>query len=246
MPDHPCVRRRRLALAALLAFAVLVLAACRGGDDEAAGPPEIGEAKIAASSPRAADGRIRDPEPDGGGVVHGEPALPEGLPPAVGLGNKQAACSGTELEPSAANMRDVRAATLCLLNAERAARKMRALRSNSLLARAALAHASDMVRNTYFAHDSRDGTSFSKRIERAGYMRKAAGWTVGENLAWGEGTFARPADIVQGWMASPGHRANILNRQYREIGIAVTLGVPVSRGGNGATYGTEFGTRFFR
>lgn len=242
-PDAGGVTARILTLASLLALAAILLAACGGAREEAAAPPEIGDATIAASSPTDA---MRGGEEDGDGIAYGEPVLPEAVPPAVGLADKQARCGGTDLAPSGANVHDVRAAILCLLNAERAARNMAALRPHGLLARAAVAHAADMVRNTYFAHDSRDGTSFAKRIERTGYLRTAVRWTVGENLAWGSGTFARPADIVQAWMESPGHRANILNREFREIGIGISLGVPVGPGGDGATYGTSFGTRFFR
>jgi uncharacterized protein YkwD len=59
------------------------------------------------------------------------------------------------------------------------------------------------------------------------------------------GDAATPATIVRAWMHSPGHRANILNRRFREIGIGVASGAPVRDGAakSGATYATEFGLR---
>ena len=85
--------------------------------------------------------------------------------------------------------------------------------------------------------------SFVDRIRRAGYLKGARSWTVGENLAWGSRGRAAPQMITQSWMNSPGHRANILNSSFREIGIGVAHGAPVAVGGPAATYATEFGTR---
>ncbi len=51
-------------------------------------------------------------------------------------------------------------------------------------------------------------------------------WTVGENLAWGTDSLSSPGAIMAAWMASPGHRTNILTADYREIGIGAVAGVP--------------------
>ena len=229
----------------LLLLVVLVLAAC-GGDSErgAQEQVQIGKPAVATNDPSAADIEV---EPNGatGPIVVGEPSPEalEGLPPRVGLGSEQANCSGTTLEPHPDNLGAVKSATLCLLNAERAARQLAPLRSNQLLARAAVAHSRDMVARAYFSHTSLSGADFVERIRRTGYTRAARRWTVGENLAWGTGTRAMPREIVQSWMESPGHRANILNGSFREVGLGVTLGVPVPGGGEGATYNTGFGAR---
>ncbi|HEV3002144.1 MAG TPA: CAP domain-containing protein, partial [Solirubrobacteraceae bacterium] len=70
------------------------------------------------------------------------------------------------------------------------------------------------------------------------------GWSVGENIAWGSGTLSSPAGIVAAWMASPGHKENLLNPTYREIGIGIVPGSPRSPEMAGAaTYTTDFGTR---
>jgi uncharacterized protein YkwD len=137
---------------------------------------------------------------------------------------------------------EVRVATLCLINAERRARGLAPLRQDRRLAAAGRRHARDMVRARYFAHDSRSGSEFHERIVRTGYARGRRA-TLGENLAWGTGAYAAPRRIVEGWMNSPGHRANILRRDFREIGIAVVAGTP-RVGRDGATYATEFGRLF--
>jgi uncharacterized protein YkwD len=66
---------------------------------------------------------------------------------------------------------------------------------------------------------------------------------IGENLAWGTYQLATPAAIVSAWTASPGHLANILERQYRDTGIGVVPQVPSSLGDGspGASYAQEFG-----
>jgi uncharacterized protein YkwD len=76
----------------------------------------------------------------------------------------------------------------------------------------------------------------------AGYPANNA-WT-GENLAYGTGPEGSPAEIVDRWMHSPGHRENILRAAFTEIGIGVTFDVPKREPAGtdpGATYATEFG-----
>ena len=98
-----------------------------------------------------------------------------------------------------------------------------------------------MVEHLYFSHDGRDGSQPAERIRASGYLSSGGGWRIGENLAWGTGELASPKAIMAAWMGSPGHRANILQPAYREIGFGVLAGNPSSRGGGGATFVTEFG-----
>ena len=65
---------------------------------------------------------------------------------------------------------------------------------------------------------------------------------LGENLEWGTGALATPRGALESWMKSPGHRANILRRSFRELGVGVVLGVPVGDTA-GATYTVDFGVR---
>jgi uncharacterized protein YkwD len=133
-----------------------------------------------------------------------------------------------------------RTTTLCLINAERAARSVRAVRLDTRLNRAARRHSADMVAKRYFAHDSRSGAGFSARIARTGWMSGRSHWSVGENLGWGSGRQSTPREIVSDWMHSTGHRANLLNPRFHVIGIGIASGTPV--GGRGATYTTDFGS----
>jgi uncharacterized protein YkwD len=157
----------------------------------------------------------------------------------VGAG---AACADVEAMPVAGNLAIVEAATLCLLNGERADRGLAALTLNAQLAQAALGHARDMVEQGYFSHDSADGRSMTDRVRATGYIPKDASWIVGENLAWGSGALATPRAIANAWMNSEGHRENILNGRFREIGFGIVLGTPKSPD-TGATYANEFGAR---
>jgi uncharacterized protein YkwD len=154
-----------------------------------------------------------------------------------------AGCPGTDARPGSVSVGSFRASTLCLLNRERRARGMRKLRTNKRLGRAARGHASDMAQRDYFAHDSLSGQSFTDRIRHTGYLSHARSWTVGENLAWGTGHKGSPREIVVAWMNSPEHRANILQRRFREIGIGVVGGAPQGNAQGGATYATDFGAR---
>src|SRR5262249_55047139 len=125
-------------------------------------------------------------------------------------------CEGADGALGDLGLPRARAATLCLLNAERAARGLGPLRSNSRLARAAQGHAADMVDRGYFAHGN-----YGARIARTGWGRYRRTYTIGENLAYGTGGGATPRAIVVAWMDSAGHRANILQRRFRAIGIGI-------------------------
>ena len=78
-----------------------------------------------------------------------------------------------------------------------------------------------MVRHRYFAHDSRNGRSPFDRMRATHYVPRNASWWLGENIGWGSGSLAEPAAIVRAWMHSPPHRANILSRHFRDIGIGI-------------------------
>ena len=153
-------------------------------------------------------------------------------------------CRHAGAQPSSVSHRVVVRSTLCLLNHARASRGLRRLHLQRRLGRAARSHSADMARRGYFSHDSRSGASFLDRIRHAGYLRHTRQWMVGENIAWGTGRLATPRAIVRAWMHSPGHRANILNGRFREIGVGITYNAPVRVAGRpAATYTTDFGFR---
>jgi uncharacterized protein YkwD len=155
----------------------------------------------------------------------------------------QAACPDAGVQPAAGNMPAVKAATLCLINEQRTAAGLAAVRENATLTRASDAYSAQMVSQRFFAHVTPDGTDLLARLTDIGYLLPSADdYVLGENLAWGQTYLATPGTIVDAWMHSPGHRANILQGEYREIGLGIVLGTPAQGpADDGATYTTDFG-----
>ena len=152
------------------------------------------------------------------------------------------ACSNTTITPDAANLEVVRVTLLCLHNQIRANAGLPLLKDNAKLRKAAVGHSNDMVAEGYFDHTSLNGDTFVDRILDAGYAKRNDGWTIGENLAWGTGELSTPQAIMNAWMNSAGHKANILKKAYKEVGISVRLGVPTDAG-VGATVTADFGAK---
>jgi uncharacterized protein YkwD len=151
-------------------------------------------------------------------------------------------CPDADLEPAAGNLGRIRAAILCLHNQIRAQNHLPLLLEHKRLRKAALGHSRDMVRAHYFEHTSPSGRTMVDRILAARYVRANQGWSLGENLEWGTGSLATPRGALESWMGSPGHRANILQRSFREMGVGIVVRVPVSDA-RGATYTVDFGAR---
>ena len=99
-----------------------------------------------------------------------------------------------------------------LTNIERTNAGLQPLTLNSQLANAAQDHSGDMANDDFFSHTGVDGSNVASRVKDSGYQYS----TVGENIAAGQKTAEQ---VVEGWMNSPGHRANILNANFTEIGI---------------------------
>lgn len=91
-----------------------------------------------------------------------------------------------------------------------------ALAWNPALGDAALAHSRDMARQKYFDHQGKDGKAVGDRAHQAGYRWRR----IGENIASG---VRSPEEAVAGWIASPGHCANIMNRDFTEMGAAYAI-----------------------
>jgi len=84
---------------------------------------------------------------------------------------------------------------------------------NDLLEKAAFNHANDMFQNNYFDHTGKDGSSVSERMEAVGYH-----WiSFGENIGLG---YKDEKDVIKGWLSSPGHCKNIMNKKFKEMAIA--------------------------
>ena len=151
-------------------------------------------------------------------------------------------CTDADAQPGTpAFTANAAAATLCLVNNERAAAGLSALRMGPAeLQEPAGAYARDMVARQFFAHETPDGI---KLLQRLAAYTTGDTWTVGENLAWGESGLGTPDAIVRAWMNSPGHRANIMNGAFKELGIGVAPGAPKAVSGPAATFVHEFGAR---
>lgn len=137
------------------------------------------------------------------------------------------------------------AAILCLVNQQRAGHGLGGVQENPALDHASQRHTHDMVDHGYFAHVSPDAGDLVARLRSIGYITPSETWSVGENIAYGDGTLSTPAAIVGGWMQSPEHRANILNGAFSEMGVGVASSIPIADGSGllGATYTTDFGSR---
>jgi uncharacterized protein YkwD len=106
-------------------------------------------------------------------------------------------------------------------------------------------HSLDMITKGYFAHTSSNGTPMWERIAPHYVSRRYSDWLVGENLFWSPGQ-PNAAVALSAWMASPDHRANILNPNWRQIGIAAVSSpvAPDAYGGRSVTViTTDFGVR---
>ena len=137
-------------------------------------------------------------------------------------------CGGGKIKLNAKEER-----TLKLHNQARKNRGIRRLCVHPKLTQAARAHSADMIRKDYLGHGN-----VGRRLKRYGYN-----WRVyGENIGGGSGRYGRPGNVFKRWMKSSGHRANILDRRFREVGIGTATGT--FKGKKGYTmYTVDFGTR---
>jgi uncharacterized protein YkwD len=138
-------------------------------------------------------------------------------------------------------------AVRCLINGERARRGLRAVTASSLLSRAATFHSADMVHRHYFAHVSPNGQNQRSRVTRAGYRGFGRSALVAEALGFGTDMFATPQELVADLMRSGVHRAIILDKRYRDVGVGLSLGAPIegleAAGESAVTLSVSFGRR---
>ncbi|MEU6081127.1 CAP domain-containing protein [Streptomyces sp. NPDC047108] len=160
-------------------------------------------------------------------------AVQNGGTTSAATGAEAPAKAGTgQAKPKTGVLRSAARQVVRLINAKRTAAGCRPLRVSRKLSQAAKGHADDMAKTGKLSHTAPDGSRPSTRAARAGY----GGWSaIGENIARGQRS---PAQVTQDWMNSPGHRANILNCGYKEIGV----GVRESESG-GRWWSQSFGAR---
>ncbi|WP_160309630.1 CAP domain-containing protein [Rubrobacter aplysinae] len=133
--------------------------------------------------------------------------------------------------------------TLALHNRVRVRNDKPRLCIQQRLLRAARKHSADMIARDYFSHRSKGGSTLAQRVRREGYTpRGMSVYRIGENIGWGSGSLGSPRKIHRSWMHSKGHRKNIMNRGYRQVGIGVANGKYKSHD-NARMYTVDFGFR---
>jgi uncharacterized protein YkwD len=175
----------------------------------------------------------------------GHPPAQSHAPASHGPGAaKSSSCPDAELRPSGEDISRVRAATVCLVNRERVSHGESPLQPNPRLEQAAQAHTESMASGDYFEHVGPGGDTPVTRMREAGYIYSSQiGYEVGENIGWATLWLATPRAIVAAWMASPEHRANILDARFRDTAIGVSPHPPSSlaHGQGGGIYTQDFG-----
>jgi uncharacterized protein YkwD len=144
-----------------------------------------------------------------------------------------AADAGPRASASVSRESALESLVLQRINDVRAARGLDRLAPSPTLGRAAVTHSRSMAVNGFFAHESANGAPFWKRLKTF-YTPRSGAWTVGENLAMFGGDKPAADAIVESWMASAPHRANLLSALFSDAGIAIVYD-PVA----GGVYGGE-------
>ena len=134
---------------------------------------------------------------------------------------------------------------LAAVNRFRVAHGLVALRESAALDKSARQHSLEMGQRGYFGHSSADGTSFWQRIEHYYPASGSSYWSVGENLVWRSQSLSA-GRAMSLWIASSSHLANLLSRQWRQIGVSA-VGVAHAPGLYGGRrvviITTDFGVR---
>ncbi|MFB0630055.1 CAP domain-containing protein, partial [Streptomyces sp. AB3(2024)] len=184
------------------------LAALSAPDANAGAPSASGSASASASaspspsasasasaSPSPSTSSSKSPAPTPAKTSAPRPAAPAPAPAPAGVAGQ----------------------VIALVNSERAAAGCGPLKEDAQLRSAAQGHSEDMAQRDYFSHTDPDGGDPGTRTTAAGYR-----WsTYGENIAKGQQT---AQDVMDAWMKSPGHRANILNCSFKDIGVGMRPG----------------------
>jgi uncharacterized protein YkwD len=164
------------------------------------GTPSASASLSPSASPKASGTPTATPVAD-------SPATPSSFPRPTGFSSTLTPAADSA-DPSPADR------VLTLVNAEREKAGCSPLAENAKLTKAAQDHSQDMADHQNMSHTGSDGSSMSDRLARVGYVFR----TAGENVAYG---YSSPESVMDGWMNSPGHKANILNCAFEEIGIGL-------------------------
>jgi uncharacterized protein YkwD len=153
-----------------------------------------------------------------------------------------AACGGADASLSSLDTATARGALLCTVNAERTARGLSAYGETATLSQAAQGFGDAMVAQAFFDHVSPAGSTLVSRVREAGWLPATGTYSIGEAIAWAGTPLDTAAQVVDGWMNSPPHRAILLSDSFREAGLGIAQGIPVGAG-PGATVVLDAGVR---
>jgi uncharacterized protein YkwD len=169
--------------------------------------------------------------------------------PAAPAPAADVACADADLVPAADNLDRVEGAVLCSINRERRAAGLVPLARSSKLDRSALFHSSEMVRYHFLGHEASGRPSLLARIRGYGYFTGAVGGSYAENVGAGPGDNGTARSLMEAWMASLGHRVNLMYPRFRDVGIAAVLAPPdraFFADFPSTVYTTDFGVRYLR
>jgi uncharacterized protein YkwD len=158
-------------------------------------------------------------------------------------------CPDADLVPAADNLPRVDAAVLCLINQQRSSAGLVKLARSFRLDRSALFHSAEMVRFHFLAHEAPGRPTLLARIRGYGYFNGASNGIYAENVGAGPSSNGTARALMDAWMASPGHRANLLYPAFRDVGIAAIPAPPdpaFFADYPSTVYTTDFGRRYVR
>lgn len=213
---------RHIRVLLIAGLTVLLAAGCSGegarmGDPDGNGP----ERAVATEGTRA---------------IAGEKEVRISTDPAEG--GRVETCAGDDIYLNAAEKK-----LLELHNEAREKRGLEPLCLQPTLTEAARAHSKHMIEKDYFAHATPGGETLGERLRRFGYTAEGYSyWKVGGNIAWHSGSDPEPEEMFEGWMDSPGHRSNILDEDFEQIGLGTYAGEYKSYE-ESVMYTAEFGVR---
>jgi uncharacterized protein YkwD len=167
--------------------------------------------------------------------------------PAAHASTVAAACPDANLVPARDNLPRVEAAVLCLINRERSRANLAALTRSSQLDRSSAWHDTEMVQHHFLSETAPGRTTLIERIRAFGYFNGVKNALYSENVGAGPTTNGTAQALMDAWMASPPHKANILYGNFSDIGIAAVLAPPdpaFFADYPSTVYTTDFGRRF--
>lgn len=166
------------------------------------------------------------------------------IPGATGSAEASACKRWGHDNPRSLSHGEARKAVMCLIDKKRHSHGKSGLDRDRRLQRAGQGHTDRMKRRSCFSHQCPGEKSTLQRLQAVDYIESGLSrWSYGENIAYGEGRRGTPAAIVDAWMRSSPHRANILSGGFRDVGIGIVKGTPARPKGSGGTYTAVFGLR---